>query len=117
VLRPAVEIHRALAGTDLAAELRRDHDLPFERLERLADELLVRERAVDFGRVEERDAALDGSANQLDAFFAIRSRPVAEAQAHATEPEGGHFELAELALLHLRFLVAIDGGPVHDTTL
>ena len=44
---------------ELEAELGRDHDLVAEGRERFADELFVRERAIDFGRVEERDAAID----------------------------------------------------------
>ena len=39
---------------------------PRNGCEGLADELLVDERAVDLGGVEERDAALDGGANQRD---------------------------------------------------
>ena len=50
-------VRRAL---QVEPELRRDHDLVADRLERLADELLVGERAVDLGGVEERDAAVDG---------------------------------------------------------
>ena len=48
------------AGRELEAELGRDHDLVADRFERLADELLVGERAVDLRGVEEGDAALDG---------------------------------------------------------
>ena len=40
--------------------------------QRLAHELLVRERAVDLGRVEEGDAALDGRADQRDRPAACR---------------------------------------------
>ena len=56
----------ALAARELEAELGRDHDPVAHRLERLADELLVRERAVDLRGVEERDAALDGAADERD---------------------------------------------------
>ena len=51
---------------EVEAELRRDHDLIAHRRERLTDELLVREGAVDLGGVEEGDAALTGVADQLD---------------------------------------------------
>ena len=60
-----------LAASTLEAELRRDHDPVAHRCERLADQLLVGERAVDLGRVEERHATLDrshGSARSSPAF-------------------------------------------------
>ena len=47
---------------EVEAELRRDHDLVADGLERLADELLVRERPVHLRGVEERHAALDRGA-------------------------------------------------------
>ena len=56
---------------EVEAELRRDHDLVADRRERLADELLVRERAVDLRGVEERDAALDRRADERDHLAAV----------------------------------------------
>ena len=54
-------VHAALPGLDpgleVEAELGGDHDLLAYGLERLAHELLVGERAVGLGRVEERHAA------------------------------------------------------------
>ena len=62
VLRPAVQARRLgrLSGAEVEPELGGDDHLVAERGEGLADQLLVRERAVDLGGVEERDAALDG---------------------------------------------------------
>jgi hypothetical protein len=97
VLGPAIQVHGAFAGPDLTAELRGDDDLALERLERFADELLVRERAVDLGRIEERDAALHGRADELDALLPVRGRAVAEREPHAAEPERRDFEITELA--------------------
>ena len=54
---------------DVEAELGGDHDLVAHRLQRLADDLLVGERAVDLGGVEEGDAALDRRADQRDPFL------------------------------------------------
>ena len=59
---PAVQAG-LLAVLELEAELRRDDDLIANRRERFADELFVRERPVHFGGVEERDAAVDGRAD------------------------------------------------------
>src|SRR5215203_754828 len=43
-------------------------------LERIADKLLVRERAVDLSGVEEGDAALDGGADERDPVLLGRER-------------------------------------------
>ena len=77
VLGPAVQ------GSPLAsvlrirrqAELGGDHHLVAERSERFAHEFFVGERAVDFGGVEERDAAFDGRADQGDPFLLVPAGP------------------------------------------
>ena len=48
-----------LPALEVEAELRRDHDLIADGLERFADQLLVGERPIDLRGVEERHAALD----------------------------------------------------------
>jgi hypothetical protein len=45
-----------------------------DRFECLADEVLVRERPVDLRGVEERDAALDGGADEGDPLVLRRTR-------------------------------------------
>ena len=91
-----------LPAIEPEAELGGDHHLAAERSERFAHELFVRERAVDFGGVEERDAAFDGRADQRDHLLLVRGRAVAEAHAHAAEAEGRDFQVAasQFALLH-----------------
>ena len=91
-------------SSDLEPELRRDHDLIAERRQRFADELFVSEGAVDFGGVEERDAALDGGADQRDHLLLVHRRAIAEAHAHAAEAEGRDFQIAvsEFAFLHFK---------------
>jgi hypothetical protein len=88
------------------AELGGDDDAPLEGLERLAHELLVRERPVDLGGVEERDAAFDGLPDEGDHLLLVRSRTEAEAHAHAAEPEGRDLEVAapQFSLLHFVLL-------------
>ena len=54
------------------AELRGDRDRGAERLQGLADELLVDERPVDLRRVEERHPAFDGGADQRDQLWTFR---------------------------------------------
>jgi hypothetical protein len=73
-----------------------------ERGESFADELFVGVRAVGLGRVEERHAELDGPAKQRRHLLLVRRRAVAEAHAHAAEPQRGHFQIAlsKFAFLH-----------------
>ena len=54
---------------DVEAELGRDHHVVPERAQRLADDLLVLERPIDLGGIEEGNAAFDRGADQLDAFL------------------------------------------------
>jgi hypothetical protein len=56
------------------------------RLQRLPDELFVDVGAVDLGGVEERDAALDRTAQDGDHLVAV-TRVGAVALAHAHAPE------------------------------
>ena len=73
-----------------------------DRRESLADELLVGERAIDFGGVEEGHASLDRRPDERDHLLLVRGRAVGKAQAHAAEPDGRNFEaaLSKFALLH-----------------
>ena len=87
VRRPAVQ-PSLLAVVELEAELGGDHDLVAHWTKRLADQLFVRERSVGFGRVEERDAALEGRADDGNALGMARRLTVAEADPHAAEPDG-----------------------------
>ncbi len=88
----------------LKAELGGDHHLVADGLQRLADHLLVDERAIGLGGVEEGDAPLEGCADQPDRVLLLLGRPVAEAQAHAAQADGRDFEptASECALLHWR---------------
>src|SRR5439155_10196500 len=101
VRRPA--IHAALlAGFELEPELRRNDRAIAERRERFADELLVRERAVRFSRVEERDAAIEGRSNEGDHLLRVVRRTVAEAHAYAAEAQRRNLQaaLSKSARLH-----------------
>ncbi len=103
-LRPAVQ---ALAGVALAkAELGRDHDLVAHRLQRLPDHAFVDEGAVGFRRVEKRDSALEGGADQLDGVGRVGVRPVAVAQAHAAQAQFRYDGAiaAQLTSFHMAFL-------------
>src|SRR3989441_6538859 len=84
------------------AELGGDRHAPAEGNERLAQELFVRERAVDLGGVEECDAAFDRRADQRDHLLLVRRRTVAKAHSHAAEADGRDLEIAlsQRSLLH-----------------
>jgi hypothetical protein len=109
VLRPAVQPDQALSGllVDVPAEFRGDDHLVADRRQGLADKLLIRERAIDLGGVEKRNAALGRRADHPDSFLPAGRRTVAVAQPHAAVPKGRHFQLAvsEVSLLHGALLV------------
>ena len=107
VLGPAVEARLLAVRVDVEPELGGDHHLLADRRERLAHQLLVRERAVDFGGVEEGDAEVDGRPDQRDPLLLVHGRAVAEAHAHAAEPEGRDFQaaVAKCSFLHCRLPV------------
>src|SRR5436190_14043021 len=86
----------------LEAELRRDHHPIPDGCERPPDELLVREGAIRFDRVEEGDALVHGGADQRDAVLLVDGRTVAVAEPHAPEADGRDLETAsaECSLLH-----------------
>src|SRR6266542_4941022 len=104
VLGPAVEAAPVCFTFEggLEAELRGDHDLAAEGRQRLAHELLVRERPVDLGGVEEGDAVLDRRTDEREHLLLVCRRAVAKAHSHAAEPDGRDLEIApsKSALLH-----------------
>src|SRR6266576_6304902 len=73
-----------------------------ERRQGLAHEFLVLEWAVDFCRVEEGDAALNGRANHRDHRLLFARWTVAGAHSHAAQPEGRDFQIAlpKFSLFH-----------------
>ena len=72
------------------------------RRNRFTEEFFIRKRAISFGGIEERHAALIGRPDQSDGLLPLGRRAIAIAQAHATEADGGHFQTtsSQLALLH-----------------
>ena len=88
VLRPAVQarLPRPLVvSAEVEPELGGDDHLPAEGGEGLAHQLLVRERAVDLGGVEERDAAFDGRPEQRSHLLStVRQGARTEALSHVS---------------------------------
>jgi len=91
-----------LSVLDAKSKLGRNHHVIANRAEGLPDELFIHERPVGFGGVKERDAPVNGCADDREAFFAARGRAVAETDPHATESERRYFQsaFAQGALLH-----------------
>jgi len=85
VLGPAVQTGLLLVGVDLEPELGGDDDPSADRSERFADELLIRERAIHLGRVEERLAALHRSRRGRSSP-SCRQADHRKAHPHAAEP-------------------------------
>jgi hypothetical protein len=101
VLRAAVQ-PAALSGirADVEVELGGYDDLVADWGEGLTEELLVDERPVGFGGVEERDPSVGCSADQRDAVVLVRWLAVVHAQAHAAKSQGGDLKAAKGAGLH-----------------
>ena len=101
-VRPAGDAGLLAVLVEGEPELGGDDDVVAHRLQRLADQLLVVEGAVDLGGVEEGDAAVDRGAEERDHLVARRSRAERLAHAHAAEAEGGDLEAlrAECAFAH-----------------
>lgn len=102
VLRPAV--HALVPGRagDVDAEFGGDHHLITDRLQCLADDLLILERPIDLRGVEESDAALECRADQADGIRRRHRLPIGLADPHAAEPDGRDLEatLSKCAFLH-----------------
>ena len=71
VLGSVIEPDNLALLVDLEAELRADQRLVANRLQRLADQLLVHERTVALRGVEEGDATIDGGADHGDHFLFV----------------------------------------------
>ena len=112
VLRLAVDAEEAAVLAALVAELRREHDLVAAAGDRAADELLVRERAVHVGRVEEGDPELERAVDRGDRL-ALVGGAVELGHPHAAEALGGDLQAlaAECARLHAALLaLTMDRG-------
>ncbi len=103
VFGPAV--HAALLaglGIDREAELGGNLDLLANRRQRIADQLLVRERSIDLRGVEKGHPSLDRGPDQRNALLLVEGLAIAEIDPHASEADRGYFEpaLSKLARLH-----------------
>jgi len=97
-------------GAEIEAEFGGDHDPVTDGREGFAQEFFVRERAVDLGSVEKRDAAFHGCAEKRNHLPLVFGRSVGKAHAHTAESEGRYFQavIAKFSRLHYFFL--LNGG-------
>jgi hypothetical protein len=95
-------------GIDLDPELGGDHHLPAHGSQGLSHELLVRERTVGLGGVEEGHATFDGRPEQRDHLLLVRGRTVRVAHPHAAQARA---DTSRLLLPSARFFIAC---PLQD---
>jgi hypothetical protein len=104
VLGPAVERVplSSIGGIGFPAEFGSDDHFAAEGSKRFTDQLLIDERTVDFGGIEESNAAINGSVEQGNHLLLVFRRSIAKAHAHASESECRNFKIAfsEFAFLH-----------------
>src|SRR5207302_1000243 len=81
------------AVLNLKTELRCDLDLIAEWSESFTDEFFVGEWSVDLGGIAEGHSTFHGGAYEVDALLLLYGWTETKAQAHATESEGGYFEI------------------------
>src|ERR1700722_15212951 len=88
MLRAAIQAELAELLAEGMTELGRDHDLVSERGKGLADNFLILVGSVCLGGIEEGDAMVDGSADQLDRILCVGCGTISGAKPHASEPDG-----------------------------
>src|SRR5258708_31280509 len=86
VLRPAVQADLpSRLGIEPPAKLCGDHHLVAKSRERLADQLFVRERAIDLCGAEEGYSAFDRAADNIDSLLLVEGVAITKVDPHASE--------------------------------
>ena len=76
MVRAAVDAANLALRRNVEPELGGDHHLVADGSQRLSDDLLAKERPVDFGDIEKRNAAVIGRADDPDRFLPIGRRAI-----------------------------------------
>jgi hypothetical protein len=87
---------------DVEPELGGDNHPVAHRRQGLAGDLLAKERPIDFGDVEERNAPVIGRPDDPDRFLPIGRRAIHPGEVLAAHPQGRNLQRAEPAALHAR---------------
>jgi len=118
VLRPAVQdrpapLHRPGIDAGIEPELGGDDHPVAQRCERLTDQFLVGERAVNLCRIEKCYAPFHGCSHEGDHLLPVFRGSIRKTHSHAAEPECRNFQTAcsQCTLLHRLLL------PMFATTL
>ncbi len=75
-----------------------------KRCERFSDQFLIGMRTIDFGRIEERNATLDRSAQESNHLVPVGYGSVGPAHAHTAEAESRNFQRIRSAVSEFAFL-------------
>ena len=95
------------------AELRRDDEVVRAAGEGLPDDALAGARSVDVGGVEERDAGIDRSGENLERRVTVD--PAAEVVAAEADPRDGEGRATERVLVHRSIVRQAPSGGVRET--
>ena len=102
VIRAAVQVVGTAAGVGDEAELGGEYDLVAAILDRPSDKLLVGERPVDLGGVDERHPQVERSMDGADGLGIVTARPaVSVGHAHGTQTDAGHVQSSQVDVLHV----------------
>ena len=112
VLRRAVARWLISVAVGDQPELGCQHHMVTAPGDRPPDEFLVAVGAVYLGSVDERNAEVEGAADRADGLGIIGARAgVIGRHAHRSEAEPGHFEAAEIHMLHREPPALTETGP------
>ena len=100
MLGPAIQ---AAVGIQLEPELRGDHYLLTKGSEAFAHELFVDKGAVDFRRIEEGHAALDGEMQKSDHLLPVFGGTIGIVHSHAAQPDRRDLQAAISKSARLHF--------------
>jgi hypothetical protein len=112
VFGPAVDAEERPVLAAHVAELGRNHRAVALAAQRLPEQLLVDERPIHVGRVEEVDAELERTMDGRDRLGVV-ARTVELGHAHAAEPDRRYLKAlpAELAFFHALTLAPAETSP------
>lgn len=103
MLRTAVQHLLPRRLRQIETEFGGDDDPIAHRRQRFAQQLLVRERTINLGGIEERHPLVNRGADQFDRLPFVGGRALAKTQPHAAQPQRRYFQpfAPQLACLHL----------------
>jgi len=89
---------------DFPAKFCGDYNAVANRGQGFAHEFFVGKGSIDFGGIEECDAAIDGGPDQRDHFIFFTGRTIGETHTHAAQADGRNFQVAFSKFARLHFV-------------